>query len=1466
MYLISRLRGLAAARGGGGGRLRGQPVRQRASTLADAAGDTVLHTVFLAALGGGYTAVDEGIALVLGKESTQRWRALVAGLVAGQTLRLTGPHRRHYSLATYVLLRGLTLLVRTGNKPSAPPALRALLQPTRAAHGDTLLMCAAASQILYSFIMEPSTLPPSYVRFITRMGGKEPFVWAAIREHALRNAAGLAPGPLQALAGTPLAGLNAAPGRLRRTPCQFFHPGQSCASHALSVVPPAYAASLGVYVPFYLVSALLVHRAGLLQRPGELLPKIGLGVARSSAFLAGYIALAFGGACCGFHAAGVNTGAVIAGSVWAGGLAVLAEKKSRRMELAMYCAARALEAFIRCCWLWGWAGASGHTGAHSHRTPHPAGPGLGAARRSASSQHPPLSLPPLLPPPGMRAPGALMRPAHSTAAGGGAGPRRPGAAAAAAPGSGVSWLPLPERLDVLLFAAGCGAIMHCYSDCRGQHRDVFRSKYLNVLDFIFGNEGVQAGAITHVPTNRELVGHVRRRIRSMSMSMLSTTASTAFINPGSGGPSGSVAAGGAAAGGGGPLLRGDYSPLLQSAAQSHADGLYGLRNGAAANGNGAGGGWRSRYGAGGGAAADASAADVAHVSSSAGFGPGQHGGGGYAAYLRMQAGGGGGGGGGGRLPPPAIRRDSDHSFPSMYDDASRNASMTAMPYVGVAAGAATVAAAALRTAAEGGSQPVSPVQGLTGAAGSEAAAAAAAATAAASTAAATATAAAAAAASRSAGGASSSGEDSGWEDVWAHTMTMTTHAGTTTSSTAAGGQGGHGVGAGSAAPRGHIAAAAAGPAAEGPAAAAAPGGGSTGALGWAARLVAGALGRTASGGGAAATAAGSSSALTAAVAAEATAAAAAGEGAGSGRRHRGGLGGPFAATAGVGGSGGGGGSFMRRVSTAPLALTSPEAIMLLSDPSSERRGRGRDSYAQLQLLSGSFDEEGGGAAGPLAGAGGSWGGALAGRGGGGAFTIPGLAEVEAAAAEAARLSSSVPAASPLSYAAAAASAAAVGTAGAAAASAVAASGRIWIQPHTRAVPVPVPNASSRTPAFRPSAPAFSSSAGSATAALSSSLRSPDSSHHQHHHHHHASYLHSNSSHHAAATSQQHARAQRPPHPYPPQQAQQAQQQTQRRAFGSIFSAARGVSAVGTAPPAGGSVASGLDQLAARAAAAAAAAEAPLSMPSFSSGGSTAAAAAAAAAERGSGSGPESVSSPGGVTLDLQRSAWSHPSPVRNTAVWPPRVSLDAASAAAAVGVASSPRAAVGSAGASGGGGAGGAGASVGGAGGAGGGGVGLVAIGLSLEVETVVEGEEGEETEDGDGEGGLRGASSIEEELEELEEDDEQMEVEAGVEVEAATASHVEEAAAAASEAAAAAGGKKAGGERGGAEGAKGEVDQQQQQQEQQEQEQQQQQVGLGVGSAPQVLLARAAGEEAEAGGGKPARRAAGVAARGLSM
>ena len=57
------------------------------------------------------------------------------------------PKTRHDSLAIYILLRGITLLVRCGNKPNAPPAVRKLLTVTRLKHGDTALMCACTSQV-----------------------------------------------------------------------------------------------------------------------------------------------------------------------------------------------------------------------------------------------------------------------------------------------------------------------------------------------------------------------------------------------------------------------------------------------------------------------------------------------------------------------------------------------------------------------------------------------------------------------------------------------------------------------------------------------------------------------------------------------------------------------------------------------------------------------------------------------------------------------------------------------------------------------------------------------------------------------------------------------------------------------------------------------------------------------------------------------------------------------------------------------------------------------------------------------------------------------------------------------------------------------------------------------------------------------------------------------------------------------
>jgi hypothetical protein len=67
----------------------------------------------------------------------------------------TGSEQAHTSLALYVLIRGLTLLVRCGNLPDAHPIKRRLLAPTRWRHGDVALMCLSTAQIGYSWIALP---------------------------------------------------------------------------------------------------------------------------------------------------------------------------------------------------------------------------------------------------------------------------------------------------------------------------------------------------------------------------------------------------------------------------------------------------------------------------------------------------------------------------------------------------------------------------------------------------------------------------------------------------------------------------------------------------------------------------------------------------------------------------------------------------------------------------------------------------------------------------------------------------------------------------------------------------------------------------------------------------------------------------------------------------------------------------------------------------------------------------------------------------------------------------------------------------------------------------------------------------------------------------------------------------------------------------------------------------------------
>ncbi|GAB4820265.1 hypothetical protein N2152v2_007311 [Parachlorella kessleri] len=466
--------------------------KRRASARAgpsptDMLRDTLRWGAFIGSFSGGYVFFDEAIALLGGTE-------------------------------------------RCGNLPGAHPHLRPLLAPTRFEHGDVVLMCLSTVQIAYSWMIKPQTFPPSYQRFLDKQGGKPPFAYAGMRELASLSAAAPGPHRLDALKGTPHQDFCSS------IPCSFWHPGHTCATHIPSYWPMAYLRALPVYLPVYLIPALFVHRRALVNpsTAPQIWKKLAAGILRSSLFLSMYCTLAFAGACIGFRSTGRTTGAVIAGFTWIAGLAVLLEKKSRRMELALYCLSRVVEAFGLCLIEWGYL------------TP-----------RS-----------------------------------------------------------LPRRTDVILFSLATASICHCYSDYCGARRQVFRSPYLTVFDFMLGNtgkavhrvglggasnaihvvavrptmapwagfycdvksslQGFKESSIRHHPSNVDLINALERRLARSSLTTWAASLLRGLVGgsqtpSGAGSPSSSSSGGGSDAGDGSPRSSGGI-PRSESDGQLAANG------------------------------------------------------------------------------------------------------------------------------------------------------------------------------------------------------------------------------------------------------------------------------------------------------------------------------------------------------------------------------------------------------------------------------------------------------------------------------------------------------------------------------------------------------------------------------------------------------------------------------------------------------------------------------------------------------------------------------------------------------------------------------------------------------------------------------------------------------------------------------------------------------------------------------
>ncbi|XP_021740201.1 uncharacterized protein LOC110706581 isoform X1 [Chenopodium quinoa] len=357
--------------------------------------ETLRYGLFLGVFAGTFSSVDEIVATLGGHRRTAKWRALLAGGIAGPSMLLTGLNTQHNSLAIYILMRAAVLASRCGIKSKR---FGRICKPLTWAHGDIFLMCLSSSQILSAYILKQESLPSSYKLFLNKHGAKDLSILQGVKEIAC---------------GMPFSNLGAIENYYKSTgidikldpemkvPCSIVHGNQSCAAHVFTFLIQAYKRALPVYLPVYLVPALIVHRKDLLKRPYPILGKSVIGIARSSLFLSSYCASAWMWTCILFRIFKKCNIPMVAMGTTPAGLALAIEKKSRRIEISLYCLARAIESFFTCM-------------------------------------------------------------------------------------ADIGYLPQSlvniKRADVVVFSFSTAIIMHCYS----QEREVFRSKYLNVLDWVFG--------------------------------------------------------------------------------------------------------------------------------------------------------------------------------------------------------------------------------------------------------------------------------------------------------------------------------------------------------------------------------------------------------------------------------------------------------------------------------------------------------------------------------------------------------------------------------------------------------------------------------------------------------------------------------------------------------------------------------------------------------------------------------------------------------------------------------------------------------------------------------------------------------------------------------------------------------------------------------------------------------------------
>ncbi|KAL7995234.1 putative transmembrane protein [Plasmopara halstedii] len=270
------------------------------------------------------------------KERLDKISALGSGAIAALVLGFVDERKRR-SLALYMFTRALQCGYNTAKRHN-----RWHFWGSDWQYGDLLLFALSSAQVMYAYVMRPTTLPLAYFRFIQRASPLKQETRDMVQ--LMNRSSSMSPAISQRLMdrNVELSKNYLFPADI--VPCKHLHASaESCVVGALLCFKNAFQKTFPLYMSLFTVPGVVIHFKSFLQTPLRTLARSTFNATRSSCFLASFVTLYLSIMCVHRRIVSKDHRFVYYLAGLGASTTILLEPKSRRSELALYVLPRALD-------------------------------------------------------------------------------------------------------------------------------------------------------------------------------------------------------------------------------------------------------------------------------------------------------------------------------------------------------------------------------------------------------------------------------------------------------------------------------------------------------------------------------------------------------------------------------------------------------------------------------------------------------------------------------------------------------------------------------------------------------------------------------------------------------------------------------------------------------------------------------------------------------------------------------------------------------------------------------------------------------------------------------------------------------------------------------------------------------------------------------------------------------------------